>query len=63
MSDRHTNAFAAVLTLLSVLWIRAYRLIDNLLTGSPAWDRSPARNATAAQLRTHRLGRPNVATE
>ncbi|WLQ69391.1 hypothetical protein [Streptomyces glycanivorans] len=63
MFERITNAFAVVRTLLSVLWIRAYRLVDNLLTGSPAWGRSPARRATAARLRTHRLVRPNVATD
>lgn len=63
MSHRFTAPLVMVLTLLSVLCTRVYRLIDNLLTGSPAWGRSPARNATAAQPRTHRLGRPNLATD
>jgi len=31
------------LALLSVLWTRAYRLADNLLTGAPACGRPPTR--------------------
>ncbi|MEV5282956.1 hypothetical protein [Streptomyces sp. NPDC052811] len=53
----------AILTVLSVLWIRAYRAVDNLLTGSPVWYRSPVRHATSTQHGTHLRPSTKVATE
>ncbi|MFJ9034448.1 hypothetical protein ACIRQP_39600 [Streptomyces sp. NPDC102274] len=53
----------AILTVLSVLWIRTYRAVDNLLTGSPVWYCTPVRHATATQRGTHLRPSTKVATE
>ncbi|MFD8615327.1 hypothetical protein ACFV09_41685 [Streptomyces sp. NPDC059631] len=56
--------FIGILTMLSVFLVRLYRLVDNVLSGSPVWEQAAARRNSKDRVEgSVRLLSGRVATE
>ncbi|MGX1482352.1 hypothetical protein RKD45_001428 [Streptomyces griseus] len=63
MHTRFLQATTTLLAVLAVVLVRGYRVVDNLLVGSPVWQRSPVRSAVALQRRVRMLSGGKLVTE